>query len=83
MLDFEIEVIEFKFKDKIHKLYRPTNKKIKQYQVDLAKCESNEDKELALIVFLGELGLEKEVYEELNPNQVKKLISAIYESEKN
>lgn len=83
MLDFDAEVVEFKLKGKEYSVARPTNGQIKAYTKELSLCETDEAKEKALIKFLCELGLSEEVLNDLTPFQTKKLLSSLYESEKN
>lgn len=83
MIDFDEEFIEFKFMGSVHKLSKPNNGQIKSYTNELKTCESDEDKELALLKFLDCLGMSKELFYKLNPVQTQKLLSSLYESEKN
>lgn len=83
MLEFLDEVVEFKLGDKHHRLNKPTNGQIKAYSKALAGCESDEQRENALIEFLKNLGLEEGVFDKLTPAQAKKLLASLHESEKN
>lgn len=83
MLDFDSEVVQFKLKGNEYVVTKPTNGQIKAYSKDLEKCVTDEDKEKALIELLKKLGLSEEVFNELTPAQSKKLLSSLYESEKN
>lgn len=83
MLEFLEEVVEFKLGEEVHSVRKPNNGEIKEYTRELTVCENDEDKEQALINLLEKLGLKKEVFEKLNPYQSKKLLAALYDSEKN
>jgi hypothetical protein len=83
MLDFSEEVVEFKIGGESFSVKKPNNGQIKEYTKDLNKCESEAEKEAALLSLLSKLGLNEEVFNKLNPSQAKKLLSALYYSEKN
>lgn len=84
MLEFNEEVIEFKFKGEKHQVRKPNNKEIKNYNKSLKKVKGDTDKEeKALLDFLNELGLKHEVFELLTPSQSQMLLEKLYESEKN
>jgi hypothetical protein len=83
MLNFDEEVVSFKLKGIEYKVSKPTNGQIKQYSKSLKLCEDDESKEKALTDFLESLGLKQEIYETLNPTQMKTLLSSLYDSEKN
>jgi hypothetical protein len=83
MLDFSEEVVEFKIGGESFSVKKPNNGQIKEYTKDLNKCESEAEKEAALLSLLSKLGLNEEVFNKLNPSQAKKLLSALYDSEKN
>jgi hypothetical protein len=83
MLNFDDELVSFKLKGVEHNVVKPTNGQIKQYSKALKLCEDDESKEKALIDFLENLGLKKEVYESLTPEQLKTILSNLYDSGKN
>jgi hypothetical protein len=83
MLDFSEEIVEFKIGADSFSVKKPTNGQIKEYTKDLGKCESETEKEVALLSLLSKLGLSEEVFNKLTPSQAKKLLSALYDSEKN
>lgn len=83
MFEFSEEIVEFKFKNKVHQVRKPNNKEIKEYSKELALSETDEAKEDALMNLLFKLGLDKEVFNALTPSQAKKLLEALYDSEKN
>ena len=83
MLDFSEEVVEFKIGAESFSVKKPSNGQIKEYTKDLNKSESEQEKEAALLSLLSKLGLSEEIFNKLTPSQAKKLLSALYDSEKN
>lgn len=83
MLNFEEEVVTFKFKGNEYSVNKPTNGQIKEYNKALKECLDDDSKEKALILFLESLGLSQEVSDQLTPGQLKKVLENLYESGKN
>jgi hypothetical protein len=82
MLDFDEEVVRFKFKGEIHEVKKPTNGMIRSYN-DRTKGLSDDDLTPKFTDFLSELGLSSEIYDQLNPEQAKKIVEQLYSTEKN
>ena len=82
MLNFDEEVIKFKFKGEIHEVKKPTNGMIRSYN---EKVKGLKDEELTtkFTEFLSELGLSSDVYDQLNPEQSKIVVEKLYSTEKN
>jgi len=83
VLEFPEEILEFKVRGKEYQVNRPTNGDIKEYKKVLDNADTDELKEKALVEFLKKLGLDVSVLDVLTPKQTEKLITSLYEAEKN
>lgn len=79
MLEFNKRVLQFKFDGEVQQLAYPTVKQIKELQ-ELQEKEKNEV--VVLEKFLIDLGMKKEVFDQLEVSSVNKIVEALVEQKK-